>query len=356
MRSKRFLGLVMSFVMAVTFCCPSLQVAAVGKLPEKHNAEVAAAKAFGWFGAAGVGAVSWLWRQKKAETKELVAQLKEANKALLALQPGKIPIPEGLNGEGIQLAIDFALGRVDPSDAHLHEKLQSAYSALFDLMQGVRAHLPETLKALGATVETMDGGRLSIHDVNGDPFMYSPPYQFNFYGWASESSSICSGLVNGSFISDPPGSLIGVTQTVAEVSVPSWFSRPGWVVLFQLFDDSWRPRNAAEAAQDIVYGYQALADYCLFFLQQLPRYMPVSGASNVHYPTPVDPTLEWNHANGAVSRNTAAPYNPLDVFGSDIKTPAKLLVTLLQGRGIRPIVPLLLSVSFYQNAAALQEV
>ncbi|MDR1354004.1 MAG: hypothetical protein LBJ38_00480 [Oscillospiraceae bacterium] len=68
MKSKKLFGLVMSFVMAITFCCSEAQVAAAGSPAADGKAAVSKAVAF--VSAIGFGTLASLWHQ---EHKEMLA-------------------------------------------------------------------------------------------------------------------------------------------------------------------------------------------------------------------------------------------------------------------------------------------
>ncbi|MDR1354461.1 MAG: hypothetical protein LBJ38_02880, partial [Oscillospiraceae bacterium] len=69
MKSKELFGLVISFVMAITFCCSEMQVAAVGS--PAADGKAAVSKAVALVSAAGFGTLASLWHQQNKEIRAL---------------------------------------------------------------------------------------------------------------------------------------------------------------------------------------------------------------------------------------------------------------------------------------------
>ncbi|MDR1353976.1 MAG: hypothetical protein LBJ38_00320 [Oscillospiraceae bacterium] len=295
--------------------------------------------------------------QEYKEKKELVARLERANGFQSAVLDDKIRIPEGLNGEGIQLAIDFALGLVETDTPNLGEYLRTAYRAMFDLVEGLRTRLPQILEVLGAGVEQGGEGVLLIHDVDGSTVPYHPRTPIApGPNWDQPTYVCCHLTTCGLYFAPPP--LEGFLSDVKEVSVPSYLCRRGWLSLFQMFEGSWAPKYDAEAAQDVVCAYQSFSILSQLLTYQLERYMPAVGAFNLRYSNQSQKdwwfTVSWNTQQGDYYGSSASwSFKPLNWITAGIKTPAKLLLALLNRDGPPRLTPPLLYASQFPDVDGL---
>ncbi|MDR1354552.1 MAG: hypothetical protein LBJ38_03395 [Oscillospiraceae bacterium] len=353
MKSKELFGLVISFVMAITFCCSETQVAAVGSAA--MEAKVAASNAVGLLGGLAAGLFAWLLRQKnKVAARPLVVAAGDPEEILIPVfGDEEIHIPDGLQyvGVGLQNLLDLINGLM-PTDSEEEALafLHQAERAIYAVFAGFYEHLIEILSSCGATALTgpEKNGAITFIDIDGESVMATPQMLWRNNPSVVDYPAPCRlAILWSPGMGKKPGDSDPSPQAGTVLRRYSPFSRAAITDLLAMTCGLWNPATLAEAMAGIWAVTTLAHNWCELYHQHLAPYCWALGVRDFHFLTSSPDRVYIQPANKA-SMETLTPVAIERIASAfECETPARLLATALSDRHPTRLLPILLGAEPY---------
>ncbi|MDR1354180.1 MAG: hypothetical protein LBJ38_01450 [Oscillospiraceae bacterium] len=282
MKNSKLACVVMSFVLAITFCCSEAQVAAKGSAA--MEAEVAASKAVAFVSTLGFGTLACLWHQKKEEMLDLLGRGKR-EAAVDILFPG---IQDLINMAGNECATPK-----DPEEAVLAAvHAFRCWAALFDtqLLRNL-----QRCKTPGVSFAPAMSGGIILTEEQAEADAKQTTWQGKMdrrtrldtytadFGGSAVFALLVLWVFCGIGSTTPPDPSLVMPADDAIMN--------GWRKLIDMALNCWDPATHEEAIEDVAAGIQAFRwwrsgfynNICNIITQINPTYAPtyLKGRSSV---------------------------------------------------------------------------
>ncbi|MDR1353965.1 MAG: hypothetical protein LBJ38_00240 [Oscillospiraceae bacterium] len=345
MKSKRLFSLVMSFVMAITFCCSEAQVAAKGSAAAA--AKVALSNTFGFLGTAGFATLACLFRQKNkvAARPPAVAAGDPEEIPIPVFDTGEIPIPEELQpvGQGIQNAIDLVNGLMPTyNEADASAFLQEIEYAVYELRKRFEEQIAKILRSCGVTaIATTPEGAITGIDVDGASVTVHPQTKWreeaNSYGYPPQYQLL---LVWTPLMGKKPVASLPAPKAGTTLRRFSPLSGAAIATMLAMVTGDWNPATLAEAMPGMWAVINLLHNWVELWRTRLHGYAREWGA---------ELQFDGDYVDLGDYFAEVPPSRMLDAGAPEASTPGRLFATVVSAAYPTTLTPILLSDQRYSS-------